>query len=38
MVGDGIERKWRLGAVVERQRRSCVGATTRDHIGAEGIG
>lgn len=37
IVGGGIERKWRLGEVVERQRRSCVGATARDHIGAEGM-
>lgn len=33
-----MERKWRLGEVVERQRRSWVGATASDHIGAEGIG
>jgi hypothetical protein len=34
----GIERKERVGAVVDRQRRVCVGETESDQMGAEGMG
>lgn len=34
----GIDRKERVGAVVERQRSEWVGETERDQIGAEGMG